>query len=239
MIKNALIIITLFIVGIIGGIFADQIFWPYFVEKPLFYQYRLEQSPVYITENKQTVVQENTALTNAVESVSKTIVGVRTKLKSGKILEGSGLIISSDGLIVTFASLVPQGGETTLFWEGGNPPFQILKRDLNSNLALMRIENSNLATVGFADTDNIRLGERVFLLGIVFGSNASPIKITNEGIIKTFDESQIKTNIFEKSSLMGSPLFDIGGKVLGLNTIDSEGKVTAVSMKKIRPFLGL
>ena len=238
MLKNILIIITLFIVGMAGGIFAEQIFWPYFIERPLLYQYKLEQAPVYVTETKQSVVQENVALTNAIEDVEKIAVGVRTKLKTGKVLEGSGLIVSSDGLAVTFANLVPEGGQTTLFWEGEKPSFQILKRDSKVNLALIKIEKSSLPTVGFADADSIKLGERVFLVGIIFGTDATPGKITNEGIIKTFDDNQIKTNIFEKSNLSGSPLFDIEGKVLGLNAIDSEGKVIAVSAKKIREFIG-
>jgi len=107
--KNILKIVAFFIIGTVGGIFADQILWPYFIEKPLFYQYRLEQSPVYVTERKEVTIQENTALKEAIEKVEKTVVGVRTQTKEEKILEGSGLIVTSDGLIVTLAELVPPG----------------------------------------------------------------------------------------------------------------------------------
>jgi len=238
MLKNILTIIIFFIFGMAGGIFADQIFWPYFVERPLFYQYQLEPRPIYVTEKKETVIQENTALKNAIEKVGKTVVGIKTKLKTGIILEGSGLIVSSDGLVVTFASLVPQGAEINLFWEGKTPSFQVLKRDSKENLALIKMEESNLPTTGFVDLEKIRLGERVFLVGIIFEKGITPKKITNEGIVKTFDDNLIKTNIFEKNTLSGSSLFDIEGKVLGLNTIDKEGKVAAVSIKKIREFLG-
>lgn len=236
--KNILLVIVLFIIGIVGGIFADQILWPYFIERPLFYEYGLEQSPIYVTENKEITIQENVALKNAIEKVEKTVVGIRTRLKSGIILEGSGLIVSSDGLMVTFAYLVPQGARIDLFWQGKTPSFQVLKRDLKENLALIKIEESNLPTVGFADIDRIKLGERVFLVGIIFEKDKSPKKIVNEGIVKTFDEKLIKTNIFEKNTLAGSSLFDIEGKVLGLNTIDKEGKVAAVSIEKVRTFLG-
>ena len=237
--KNILKILAFFILGMGGGIFADQIFWPYFVERPLFYQYGLEQRPVYITERKEITIQENTALKNAIEKVEKTVVGVKTKLKTGKILEGSGLIVSSDGLVVTFADLVPQGAETNLFWEGKSPSFQILKRDLKENLALIKIQESNLSTTGFANFEKIRLGERVFLVGIIFEKGEIARKITNEGIIKTFDNNFLKTNIFEKNNLLGSPLFDIEGKVLGLNTIDKEGKVITIPVTKIKEFIGI
>jgi len=238
MLKNIFKIITIFIIGMVGGIFADQIFWPYFVERPLFYQYRLEQAPIYVTERKEIIVEENVALRNGIEKIEKAVVGVKTKTKTGKILEGSGLIVSSDGLIVTLADLVPVGSEVTFFWEGKSPPFQILKRDLKENLALIKTEETNLPATGFVDLERIKLGERVFLMGIIFEKGGIPKKAVNEGIVKTFDENSIETNIFEESTFSGSPLFNIEGNALGLNIIDKEGKVTAIPISKIRQFAG-
>jgi len=236
--KNIFKILVIFIVGMIGGIFADQIFWPYFVERPLFYQYRLEQSPIYVTEQKEITVQENIALRNTIQRVEKAVVGVRTKTKTGKILEGSGLIVSSDGLVVTLADLVPSGSDINFFWEGKSVSFQILKRDLDENLALIKIEETNLPTTGFADLEKIKLGERVFLLGVIFEKEETPEKVVNEGIVKTFDSNLIQTNIIEDSPLSGSPLFNIEGNALGLNIIDREGKVTAIPISKIKSFIG-
>jgi len=238
MLKNIFKIISIFIIGLVGGIFADQIFWPYFVERPLFYQYRLEQAPIYVTEKKEIIVEENIALRKAIEKIDKAVVGVKTKTKAGKILEGSGLIVSSDGLIVTLADLVPSGSEVTFFWEGKTPSFQILKRDLSENLALIKIGETNLPTTGFTDLERIRLGERVFLMGIIFEKEGIPKKTVNEGIVKTFDNNFIQTNIIEDSALSGSPLFNIKGNALGLNIIDKEGKVTAIPISKIKSFIG-
>jgi len=243
MLKNIFKIIGIFILGVVGGIFADQILWPYFIERPLFYQYRLEQSPVYVTERKEITIQENVALRNAIEKVEKVVIGVRTETKAGKFLEGSGLIVTSDGLIVTLAELVPQGS-TFSFFVDNEPPTkflvggQILKRDLKENLALVKIEKTNLPTLGFADLEKIKLGERVFLVGVVF-DKAGLSKIVNEGIVKSFGQDFIKTNIFENYLLAGSSLFNIEGQVLGLNTIDREGKVIAIPISKIKFFAGL
>jgi len=237
MAKNIYKILAIFILGAIGGIFADQILWPYFVERPLFYQYRLEKAPVYVTERKEIIIQENIALKNAIEKVEKVVVGVRTETKTEKILEGSGLILTSDGLMVTLAELVPYGSDFSFFVDGESIPYQILKRDQKENLALIKIEKTHLPTVGFANFEKLKLGERVFLVGIVF-EKGIPQKIVNEGIVKTFDENSIKTNIFEKSTLASSPLFDIEGKALGLNTISLEGKVIAIPISKIKEFAG-
>ena len=240
MVKNILKIIGVFILGIAGGIFADQIFWPYFVERPLFYQYRLEKAPVYVTERKEITIQENLALKNAIEKVEKVVVGVKTQTKTGKILEGSGLIVTSDGLVVTLAELVPKGSDFSFFVDGRLVPFQILKRDLEKNLALVKIEKGNLPTVSFANLEKIKLGERVFLVGVIFQNQkiTLPGYVVNEGIIKSFDENSIQTNISEESRLQGSPLFNIEGQVLGLNAITLDGKVIAIPISKIKSFIG-
>jgi len=235
--KNIFKIIGIFIIGIVGGIFADQILWPYFIERPFFHQYRLEQSPVYVTERKEITIQENVALKNAIEKVEKVVVGVRTETKAGKFLEGSGLIITADGLMVTLAKLVPQGSTFSFFIDGEKVNFQILKRDLEDNLVLVKIEEENLPTVSFADLEKMKLGERVFLVGVIF-EKEEPSKIVNEGIVKSFDQDFIKTNIFEENILKGSPLFDIEGNILGLNTIDLEGKIVAISISKVKSFAG-
>ena len=159
--KNIFKIVVFFVIGMVGGIFADQIFWPYFVERPLFYQYRLEKSPVYVTERKEVIIQENTALKEAIEKVEKSVVGVKTQTKAGEVLEGSGLIVTSDGLMITLAELVPQDSFFSFFVDGTphqiNGGGQILKRDLKDNLALVKIEETNLPTVSFANLEKIKL----------------------------------------------------------------------------------
>jgi hypothetical protein len=90
MIKNAFKILAIFILGIFGGIFGSEILWPYFVERPLFLEYRLEPRPVYLTQKKEIRIQENVALQGAIEKVEKSVVGIETKTKKGKVLEGSG-----------------------------------------------------------------------------------------------------------------------------------------------------
>jgi len=235
MLKNILKIIFIFVIGMGGGIFATQIIWPHFVEESL-YKYEFSDGPVYLTEKNEITVQENVALQDAVEKVEEAVVGITAKTKKGEIIMGSGLIVTSDGLIITLAELVPKGGEFTFFVDGKIPKAQVLKRDLEKNLALIKIEADGLSTVGFVDYKKLRLGERVFLLGMIQSPNEG--WMVNQGIVKFFTKNYIHTNIFEKTILNGSSLFNINGELLGLNTIDSEGKVTAISITEIRDFIG-
>jgi len=217
----------------IGGIFSSQILWPYFVEDQ-----SLEQGPVYLTETKQIYIQENVALVNAIEKAEKTVVAVKTQAQTGKILQGSGLIVTSDGLMVTLAELVPYGSSFGFFVDDKQVSFQILKRDLKENLALIKILDSSSATASFARLEKLKMGERVFLIGAVF-EEETPSKLVNEGIVKAFDENLIQTSIIESSLLAGSPLFNIEGEILGINTIDSEGRVDTIPVSKIRAFVGM
>jgi S1-C subfamily serine protease len=238
MIKEILKILAIFIIGMVGGIFAEEIFWPYFVERPLFYQYRLEKNPIYVTERKEIYIQENTALKDSISKVESSVFLVRTKTKDGKILEGSGLILTSEGLAITLADLVPQGSNFSFFVEGELTNFEILKRDLKENLALIKFEKKNLKTVGFANFEKLKIGERIFLVGKIL-EDGKVKTIANEGIVKNFDEEKIETNIFESKNLSGSPLFNIEGNVLGINYLTKEGKVISIPVTKIRSFANL
>ncbi|MCX6731533.1 MAG: serine protease [Candidatus Parcubacteria bacterium] len=230
--KSVIKILVIFVIGMAGGIFADQIIWPFFDKNP--------KAPVYVTEEKKITnyIQENTALSEAVGKVEKTVFGVKTKTAAGEVLEGSGLIVTSDGMLVTLADLVPQGSAFYFYLDGQWPAYQILKRDLKNNLALIKIEDGGLSTAGFADLEKLKLGERVFLLGMDF-STSTPQKIINEGIVSFFDKDSIKTNIFDQKSISGSPLFDIEGNVVGLNVVGEDGRVSAIPVSQIKEFIGM
>jgi S1-C subfamily serine protease len=222
----------------VGGIFAEEIFWPYFVERPLFYKYKLEKPPIYVTEKKEIHIQENIALKDAISKVEKTVVLIRTKTKTGKNLEGSGFILTSDGLIITLAELVPEGSKISLFVEGEIFSPQVLKRDLDKNLALLKIERKNLSTTGFFNFEKLKPGERVFLIGATF-KDGNVKEFVDEGIVKSFDENKIETNIQSSKEILGTPLFDIEGNLLGLNYLTKEGIFLSIPVTQIKSFAGI
>lgn len=238
--KRIINIIFILIVGMAGGIFSSQILMPRFFGEGLFdsnYLAKITSGPVYLTEKKDITVQENTALQYSVEKVEESIIGVRTITSTGKTIYGSGLVLTTDGIVVTLAELVPSKADYAFYIDGKTQAYQILKRDDNNNLALIKIERNDLEPCGFADFSELRIGERVFLLGKVF-LQKDILTLANQGIVKYFTKDFIRTSIFEKTSLAGSSLFNIRGELLGLNTIDSEGKVSAIPISIIRDFAG-
>ncbi len=236
--KIIILICSIFLGSLISGLIFQVFIFPYLLVNPYFSKFQFvknfKEGKIIINTKEEIIVQESVVLEKAIDKIEKAVVGIQTKT-SGKTISGSGLIVTSDGLVVTLAELVPAGGSFSVFIDGEKIKPQILKRDLKENLALLKIEKTNLKTCGFSDSEKVKLGERVFLLGID-SSILEPI--VNEGIIKYFDENNIKTNIFESGSLKGSSLFNIEGDLVGLNTIDSSGKVIAIPIQKIKSFVG-
>ena len=235
--KKLLEILKIFVVSIFGGLFAQQIIWPLLLQNSFFAQYKQSEAPIYMTESSEFFIQENTALEKAIEQVERSVVGIRTITKNDNVLEGSGLIVTSDGLAVTLAELVPLGSNLSVYIDGVLVSAQVLKRDLEENLALIKIDKSNLGTLSFAEADKIKLGKRVFLLGIIF-DNGDIDRVVNEGSIRFLSEDLIETNMFDGQSLLGSPLFDIEGSFLGLNFLNLEGRVVTLPIGKIKTFTG-
>lgn len=230
------LVILAFFFGIFGGIFADQILWPYFIEKPLFYKYRLDKAPIYIVEKREIKIEESEALKEAIRQVKGSTFFVRTKLGEKK-LEGSGFILTSDGLAITLSELVPQKGTFSFFVENEVVPFEILKRDEKNNLALIKLEKKNLKTTGFFDFEKLQLGERIFFLAKM--TDKEGLKdLTGEGIVVNFDQNLIETNISETKRILGAPVFNFKGEFLGLSFL-KDNKIFIIPVTKIRDFTKL
>jgi S1-C subfamily serine protease len=236
--KNLQKFIIILIVGAVGGIFSTQILWPYFVEKPLMEKYKIKEAPTYVVQKEEIYIQENVALVQAIEKVEKSVVGIGTETSGGqKFLKGSGLVLTNDGLIITLSSLV--SSDSKVFYDGETIPTEILKRDSQGNLVLLKVEKENLPVCRFADLKKTKIGERVFLLGEKYDEDANAfIKFTNEGIIKSFDESLVETNLSEGKFAPGTALFNIEGEMVGLNYLSAEGEILAIPIQKIREFSG-
>ena len=125
--------------------------------------------------------------------------------------------------------MLPQGD--TIFLDGQETAFRLLKKDLKFDLALIKIERGNLKTTSFFDFEKLKPGTSVFLIGME--------KVVNQGIVKSFSEDLIATNILEKEDFSGCPLFTFEGKFLGLVKINEAGGVSAIPVSKIRSFAGL
>ncbi len=224
----AILLVTL---GFGGGLLALHLFSFGYIEKFLS-EGRSDIVPIQLIETREFTITENEAIVETVERVRRAIIGVKSPGT-----EGSGIIISSDGLVVTPAELIPAGASFSFHINGEAVPYEVRKRDLANNLALVKVEGNGLPTLEFAP-NGPKIGERVFLVGTVFDSQGNALKSVNEGIVKRIEGNRIVTNITEERKLIGSTLFDIRGRVLGISLVSANGEVTAVPISTIREFAG-
>ena len=180
-------------------------------------------------------MRENEAIERTVEKIKGTVVA----LKSSGTRAGSGLVYTSDGLIVTLSSLVPAGWKVSVYSKDKEPfKAQVLKRDVVNNLALLKIEDTGLQTSGVVGNGGINLGERVVLLGKLIEAKEN-VAIVNVGIVKKVEENSFSTSIIEQENVDGAPLFNVEGQVAGLADVDFQGNVFAIPSSVLRVFLGL
>ncbi len=251
MAKKILKILLVFVLGAAGGIWSQLYFFPYLAQLSYFEDFQFaknfKEQETNIYPRTEITIKEGKALSRVFESVEKSVVGVKTETDS-EILTGSGLALTNDGLMVTLADLVPQGSDFSFYVDEKWPSYQILKRDFENNLALVKLGTEGLRTVGFAEKEDIKPGEEIFLVAVDFEQASatgtqvyiSLSKAVNEGIIKRIGAGGlIETNMFEDERFSGSPLFNIEGKAIGICTVVESGQVFVVPISAVQEFSGL
>ncbi len=245
-ISNLLIIL---IIGGLGGILADQVFLPYLATIPLFSKIPFIQQAgngtTIINPTERVIITENTALEEAIDKISPCLVFVQSYQNQKLIKQGTGFIMTSDGLIITAADLVPSWATQYLvFRDGQFLTAQVKERDQENNLALLQIEQTNLPVVSLVNLEDLRLGERIIIIGVELVDNQSgeshSNRFVNLGVIRGLNQETLKINLSEENTLAnGSPLINVKGEVIGLNLVDYRGLIKTIPADKIKEFINL
>jgi serine protease Do len=139
---------------------------------------------------------------------------------------GSGFIISEDGYILTNNHVV-EGATGVVVRMSDRREFdaEIIGTDPRSDLALLRIEATDLPTLALANSDNLEVGEWVLAIGSPFGLDYS----VSAGIVSAKGRSLpternenyvpfIQTDVAINPGNSGGPLFNLAGEVVGVNS---------------------
>ncbi len=137
---------------------------------------------------------------------------------------GSGFIIDKAGYIVTNNHVIDQADEiTVVFSDDSKADATIVGRDPKTDIALLKVNvGHDLPAVKWGDSDEVRVGDWVIAIGNPFGLGGS----VSAGIISArardinagpFDDF-LQTDAAINRGNSGGPLFDVDGKVIGINT---------------------
>jgi len=182
-------------------------------------------------EKSETVIQENKALKDAIVKVKNMAIAV----KIGGDRAISGAVITSDGLTAVPNDSYPAGVAAEVFSGGEKIGFEVVGRDKDANLAILRLQAADLFTAGFYQQEDLPLGERVFLVGV----SPSGEFFANEGMVRAVSGGRIVTNIYDTAAAAGAPVFDIEGNFLGIAQVAESGQVAVISVAKIKKAAGL
>ena len=148
---------------------------------------------------------------------------------------GSGFIISPDGYIVTNNHVISGGAPgqnrgatlesiTVTLPDRKEYPARVVGRDVASDLAVLKIQATNLPFVQFGDSTRTRVGDWVVAIGNPFGLGgtvtAGIVSALHRAIGQTnaaYDR-YIQTDASINSGNSGGPMFDMQGNVIGINT---------------------
>ncbi|CAB4580005.1 MAG: trypsin-like serine protease [Actinobacteria bacterium] len=148
---------------------------------------------------------------------------------------GTGLIVTSDGEIVTNAHVVADADTVNVRLPGESEPRlgAVVAVDASNDLALVRIDATGLAAATFADPADIRVGDEVVAIGYALDLDGDPT--VTRGVVSALDRTLstragalnglIQTDAAISSGNSGGPLIDAFGRVVGINTAVAYGDV--------------
>jgi len=137
--------------------------------------------------------------------------------------QGSGFIVSSDGVILTNAHVVDDATEVTVkLTDRREFRAKVIGSDKSSDVAVLKIDASGLPTVKLGSSLNEKVGEWVLAIGSPFGFENS----VTSGIVSAKARSLpdgtyipfIQTDVAVNPGNSGGPLFNMNGEVIGINS---------------------
>lgn len=141
-----------------------------------------------------------------------------------KTATGSGVIISSDGYIVTNNHVVDGADELTVTLNDNQErSARIIGADKTTDLALIKIDGKNLPAITIANSDDIKVGEWVLAVGNPLGLNntvtAGIVSAKARSLGANGVESFIQTDAAINSGNSGGALVNTKGELVGINAM--------------------
>lgn len=171
-----------------------------------------------VEAQKQTPKVSTATLSNSqiIKKVKPAVVYIESDAGTG-----SGMIIGSDGFVLTNAHVVQNSATAQITLSSGSVYLaSVVGRDENIDLAILKINAQNLLKIEFGDSNTIKQGDEVFTLGYPFGIKGDVS--FKEGTIsrKIVDgvNSYLETSAEIHPGNSGGPLVDASGNVVGVNS---------------------
>jgi serine protease Do len=153
---------------------------------------------------------------------------------------GSGVIWSADGTVITNAHVARASQMRIQLWDGREFDAALVSRDTRRDLAELRITAANLPAAAVADSSQVRPGE----LAIAIGNPLGFVGALTTGVIHAVgplrrfgSEPWVQADVRLAPGNSGGPLADARGRVIGINTMVAGRLALAVPSNAVSSFL--
>ena len=172
----------------------------------------------FISNDKNKLV---TASEKSISSVV-TISSENLSFSNNRSGIGSGVIFSNDGYIVTNLHILSGQRIIVKTNDGKNFPANVIGIDKNTDIAVLKIQSDEiLEPISFADSDNLKIGDRVLAIGNPYGIGIS----VSNGIISATGRDYgnpylqlIQTDAAINPGNSGGALINENGNLIGINS---------------------
>lgn len=216
------------------------------------------------TFEKERVVDEESVVIDVVQKVSPSVVSIAVSdnqtidffgipQKKGQTQEsgiGTGFVVTRDGLIMTNKHVVSQQGDKYIAIIKANDgtekkyPIKEINRDPFNDLAIVKVDATDLVPVELGDSDHLKVGQRVVAIGNALGRfdntvttgvvsglsrGVSPVDPATGAAEKLDDLIQTDAAINPGNS--GGPLANSAGQVIGIDTAVASAQNIGFALK--------
>lgn len=199
------------------------------------------RSPHFSLESaaaSQDRAQDPLPITEIVEMGKPAVVAISTETTVedffGQVMRipaaGSGFIISEDGYIVTNNHVIERADQITVVLDNDDLyEAQVVGRDPQNDLAVIKVEAENLPTVVLGESKDLQIGELAVAIGNPLGELSGSV---TAGVISGLDReinidgqrlNLLQTDAAINQGNSGGALFNSFGEVIGINTAKSSG----------------
>lgn len=264
--RGITIAFLVFFIGGIGGVYFDQQVLPFirtnkYLSRVNFLS-RMAENVTIINKTEQVTIKEDDSVNEIASHASNAVVNIVSvssqkdpisKITKNVNQSGTGVIITSDGLIVTYrASIIEKNATYQAFLFNGNYyEAKFLGVDEFSDLAFLKIGAPNLTAISLADSADVRPGKKIVAIGNSFGEYQnryesgllSNINKTFNLGGKTIATSEKMEGVFEddfnnQEEYIGGPVIGYSGDMIGIvgmlkiNNQDKYFQIPANTVKK-------
>jgi len=155
---------------------------------------------------------------------------------------GSGMIVSSEGHVVTNFHVIEQAGAVRVHLSDGRVfPAKCLGGDRRSDVAVLKIEAQGLEPVQWGDSDAVRIGQKIFAVGNPLGLQETVTQgiISGKGRRDLGDSANefFQTDAAINPGNSGGPIFNVRGEMVGVASMVAaagEGVAFAIPSNTVR-----